>query len=161
MKNGVLVFSWIFGFLFFVLFLLSVFSHHYLPSIFALIITVFLFPPARKWMSDATGGSFPLWLRSVAIPMLLFLFIFVIFQGMGNKYSIYKNPEIGKKLMTIYENRMAKWPVPYESRYINTQCGKIYVITSGAEEAPPILLLHALSLASWSLYTEVMDTRGV
>ena len=150
MKNVVLVFSWTFGFLFFVLFLLSVFSHHYFPSIFALIITVFLFPPARKWMSAATGVSFPLWLRSVAIPVLLFLFIFVIFQGMGNKYSIYKNPEIEKKLMTIYENRMAKWPVPYESRYINTQYGKVYVIISGAEDAPPILLLHASAMASWS-----------
>ncbi len=58
---------------------------------------------------------------------------------MGNKYSIYENPEIEKKLMAIYENRMAQWPVPYESRYINSQYGKIFAIISGPEDGPPIL----------------------
>lgn len=69
---------------------------------------------------------------------------------MGNKYSIYKNPEIEKKLMAIYENRMAQWPVPYESRYINTKYGKVFVVISGPADAPPILLLHASAMGSWS-----------
>jgi len=150
MKNVILVLSWIFGCLFFLLFLLSLFSKHYLPSIFVLIITVLLVPPIRQWISNVIRIPLPLWLRSLLIPILLFLFIFLIFKGMGNKYSIYKNPEVEKKLMTIYENRMAQWPVPYESRYINTQYGKVYVIISGAEDARPILLLHASAMASWS-----------
>jgi pimeloyl-ACP methyl ester carboxylesterase len=69
---------------------------------------------------------------------------------MGNKSSIYKNPEIEKKLMTIYENRMVQWPVPYESRYIKTQYGKVFVVISGPEDAPPLLLLHASAMANWS-----------
>jgi pimeloyl-ACP methyl ester carboxylesterase len=150
MKIVLIILSWIFGFLFFLLFLLGLFSKHYLPSIFVLIITVLLIPPVRQWISDVIDISFPIWLRSLLIPVLFFLFIFLIFKGMGNKYSIYKNPEIEKNLMTIYENRMAQWPVPYESRYINTNYGKVFVIISGAEDAPPIFLLHASAMGSWS-----------
>ena len=150
MKNLLLILSWIFGILFFLLFVLSLFSKHYLPSILVLIITVLLIPPVRQWISDLVGIPFPLWLRTLLIPMLLFLFIFLIFKGMGNKYSIYKNSEIEKKLKVIYENRMAQWPVPYESRYINTQYGKVFIIISGPEDAPPILLLHASAMGSWS-----------
>jgi len=76
--------------------------------------------------------------------------IFLIFRVMGNKESIYKNPEIEKGLMTIYEHRMAQWPVPYESRYVDTQYGKVFVVISGPEDAPPVLLLHASAMASWS-----------
>lgn len=150
MKNVFLALSWIFGVLFFLLFLLSLFSKNYIPSIFVLIITVLLIPPVRQWISGVIRVPFPVWLRSLLIPVLFILFIFLIFKGMGNRYSIYKNPEIEKKLMTIYENRMAQWPVPYESLYINTQYGKVHVIISGPEDARPILLLHASAMAGWS-----------
>ena len=52
--------------------------------------------------------------------------------------------------MAIYENRIAQWPVPYESRYINTKYGKVFVIISGPADAPPIFLLHASAMGSWS-----------
>ena len=110
------VLSWIFGCLFFLLFLLSLFSRHFVPSILILIITVMLIPPARQWLSNLIRIPFPLWLRSLLIPVLLFLFIFLIFKGMGNKDSIYKNPEIERKLMAIYKNRIAQWPVPAAGR---------------------------------------------
>jgi pimeloyl-ACP methyl ester carboxylesterase len=150
MKTLALVLNWIFAILFFILFLLSLFSKHYLSSIFVLIITVLLIPPLRQWISDITSPPLPIWLRSLLIPGLFILSIYLIFKDMGNKYSIYKNPEIEKKLMMIYENRLAQWPVRYESRYINTQYGKVFVIISGPENAPPILLLHASAMTSWS-----------
>jgi len=150
MKTVFLVLNWIFGILFFILFLLNLFSKHYLSSIFVLIITVVLIPPLRQWTSDVISLPLPIWLRSLLIPGLFILSIFLIFKDMGNKYSIYKNSEIEKQLMKIYENRMAQWPVPYESRYINTQYGKVFVIISSPEDALPILLLHASAMASWS-----------
>lgn len=150
MNAILMVLSWIFGILFFLLFLLSLFSKHYIPSILVFIITVLLIPPLQQWMSDFTGIPFPLWLRSLLTPVLLFLFVFLIFKGMGNKKSIYKNPEIEKKLMAIYENRISQWPVPYDSRYINTRYGKVFVIISGPEDAPPVFLLHASAMGSWS-----------
>jgi pimeloyl-ACP methyl ester carboxylesterase len=150
MKIILIILSWSLGILFFLLFLLSLFSGHYIPSLFVLIITVLLIPPARQWISSTSGLSFPLWFRSLLIPLLLFLFVFLIFRGMGNKYSIYKNPAIEKQLMAIYDNRMAQWPVPYENRYLNTRYGKVHVIISGPVEAPPLFLLHASAMASWS-----------
>ena len=77
MKNLFLVLSWIFGCLFFLLFLLSLFSKNYLPSIFVLIITVLLIPPVRQWIIDAIGIPLPVWLRSLLIPVLFILFIFL------------------------------------------------------------------------------------
>lgn len=150
MKTAFLILNWVFGLLFLILFLLSLFSEHYLSSIFVLIIPILLIPPLRKWISEVTNLPLPIWLRSLLIPVLFILSIFLILKDMGNKYSIYKNSEIEKKLMKIYENRMAQWPVPYESRYINTRYGKVFVIISGPEDAPPILLLHASAMASWS-----------
>ena len=145
-----MILSWIFGILFFLLLLLSLFSKHYIPSIFVLFIIVLLVPPLQQSISGFIGIPLPVWIRSLLIPVFLFLFVFLIFKSMGNPTSIYKNPEIEKKLLTIYANRMAQWRVPYESRYINTQYGKVFVIISGAEDSPPIFLLHASAMSSWS-----------
>jgi pimeloyl-ACP methyl ester carboxylesterase len=149
-KNIFLLLSWILGILFFLIFVLGLFSKHFLPSLFILFILVLLIPPLRQWLSDLIGISIPIWFRVIVIPILLFIFIFLIFMGMGNKHSIYKNPEIKQKLMTIYKNRMDQWPVPYESRYLQTQYGKVFVIICGAQDAPPVFLLHASAMASWS-----------
>jgi pimeloyl-ACP methyl ester carboxylesterase len=150
MKIVFCVLSWIFGFFFFILFFLSLFSKHYLSSILILIIFILMIPPLRQWVYDVFKVPFPIWMRSVLIPLLFIASLFLIFNGMGNKYSIYKNPEIEKKLMTIYENRMTGWPVPFESRYIDSRYGKVFVVISGREDAPPLLLLHASAMASWS-----------
>jgi len=150
MQGTLKILGWIFGIFFFFLFLLSLFSEHYIPSIFVLIISMLLIPPLRQSISDFFGIPLPLWVHFLLIPLLLFLFVFLIFTGMGNKNSIYKNPEIEKKLMTIYENRLSQWPVHHESRYVNTRYGKVFIIISGPKNAPPIVLLHASAMGSWS-----------
>ncbi len=142
--------SWIFGCLFFLLFLLSLYSRHFSPSLLVLLISVMLVPPVRRWTSEFLRVPIPVWVRGILIPVLFFLFVFLIFKGMGNKYSIYKNPDIDKRLMAIYENRMTQWPVPYESWYIDTRYGKVFIIISGPEDAPPVFLLHASAMGSWS-----------
>jgi len=142
--------NWIFGLLFFFLFILSLFSEHFLPSIFVIVISVLLIPPARQWIIDKSHFRLPLWQRSILIPLLFMIYIFLIFAGMGNPDSIYKNPEIEKKLMAIYDNRIAQWPVPFKTRYIHTQYGKVHIIISGSENAPSTLLLHASAMAGWS-----------
>jgi len=118
MKLVFLLFGWLFGLLFFLFFHLSFLSKHYLSAVIFLIITALSLPPIRHLISHSLGFSLPVWVRGVLIPALFFLSVFLIFKGMGNKDSIYKNPEIEKKLMTIYEDRMSRWPVPYESLYL-------------------------------------------
>jgi pimeloyl-ACP methyl ester carboxylesterase len=52
--------------------------------------------------------------------------------------------------MELYDEKMKDWPVPYEDVFIDTSYGKVHVIVSGPEDAPPLLLLHASGVAGWS-----------
>jgi len=52
--------------------------------------------------------------------------------------------------MEIYDEKMKGWPAPFEDVYVDTQYGKVHVIASGPQGAPPLLLLHASGVSSWS-----------
>jgi pimeloyl-ACP methyl ester carboxylesterase len=58
-------------------------------------------------------------------------------------------------MMAIYDAKLAQWPTPYETRYVETSYGKVHVIISGPEDAAPILLLNAGQMAGWSWITNV------
>ena len=150
MKVLGLVMSWAGGIFVVLLLILAIASRHRLASVFALAAAVLLLPPTRSWIADHGGSKLPGWLPVLLVPVLLFLFVFVIFKGMGNKHSIYKTPEIEARLMDIYDARMAEWPVPYETRDIDTEYGRVHVIVSGPVDGPPLFLLHASAMASWS-----------
>jgi pimeloyl-ACP methyl ester carboxylesterase len=64
--------------------------------------------------------------------------------------SIYNTSEYQKKLMEIYDTRLEQWPSSYKSIFIDSAYGKVHVIASGPEDAPPVLLLHAASLSASS-----------
>lgn len=38
----------------------------------------------------------------------------------------------------------------YQSHYLKIRYGQIHIIFSGPKNAPPIILLHALAISSWS-----------
>lgn len=56
--------------------------------------------------------------------------------------SIYKSPAGEQIVMKLYDDALAQWPVPYETRTLNTRHGDTFVIVSGDEAAPPLMLLH-------------------
>jgi len=89
-------------------------------------------------------------LRLIMCLGLFVYFNYNIFMSMGNPDSIYKNAEVETKLMRIYAEKMDEWPTEYEAFFIDTEYGKVHVIASGPKEAPPIILLHASSMAGWS-----------
>jgi pimeloyl-ACP methyl ester carboxylesterase len=64
--------------------------------------------------------------------------------------GIYKTPRIRERLLAIYDAKMALWPVPYEDVFVDTTYGRVHVVVSGPEGAPPMVLLHASGVASWS-----------
>ena len=49
---------------------------------------------------------------------------------------------------SIYEQRLAKWPVEYEEMMIPTRYGLTHVVVSGAQEAPALVLIHAMGIGS-------------
>lgn len=56
--------------------------------------------------------------------------------------SIYKSSAGEREVMALYEALLARWPVPYEALNIPTRHGCTFVIASGRETAPPLVLLH-------------------
>ena len=65
--------------------------------------------------------------------------------------SIYKSPEGERLVKERYRAFLERWPVPNQQVRIPTSQGETFVIASGAEDAPPLLLLHggAANSAMW------------
>ena len=171
MKYVYLVLNWFFT-LFFLLFTTSMIIMGNVPAAIPLVGgALLLLPPVRNLVHRKTGRTLSPLLRVLSATVLFVVFAVVLLFGGGPQASIYHSPEAERQLMEIYDARLAQWPVPHESRFINTSVGRAHVIISGAEDAPPLLLLHAGGLSAWSwLYnieafsrthrTYAIDTMG-
>jgi len=111
-------------------------------------IGLVLLPPFRQLVHKQLGKPLPPWIWLISGVVLFGLFM--LLSSMSRPSSIYTSPEAETKLMEIYEARLAEWPVPYESVFLETTYGQVHVIISGPEEAPPVLLLHASGVSAWS-----------
>jgi pimeloyl-ACP methyl ester carboxylesterase len=56
--------------------------------------------------------------------------------------SIYKSPVGEKAIMAWYDDLLACWPTPCTTLNVASRYGTTFVIASGNESAPPLLLLH-------------------
>lgn len=68
--------------------------------------------------------------------------------GCATAPSVFRTPDTEAAVLNMYNERLARWPVPHESRYIGTSYGVAHVTVSGPEDAPPLLLLHAMGVTS-------------
>lgn len=64
--------------------------------------------------------------------------------------SIYRSSHAEAELMRLYDARLEAWPTPHKSVFVDTTYGRVHVIVAGPEAAPPMVLLHASGVASWS-----------
>lgn len=64
--------------------------------------------------------------------------------------SIYASEQVRSRLHEIYDEKMREWPVPFADRYVETEYGRVHVVVSGADDLPPLFLLHASGVGSWS-----------
>ena len=66
--------------------------------------------------------------------------------------SAFKTLEGETAYLAAYDTAMKLWPVPYEEIEIPTRFGMTHVVTSGPKDAPPLVLLHGMSMTStmWS-----------
>lgn len=148
MKYVSLVLSWLFSILF-GLFTISMFlMGNWLQAIALLGVVLALLPPVRTLAHRLTGRSIPWWGWIISIVVLLVAFN--LLGKVNRPTSIYKSPEVEARFMEMYDEKMEAWPVPYESIFVDTSYGKVHVIVSGPEDAPPVLLLHASGVAGWS-----------
>jgi pimeloyl-ACP methyl ester carboxylesterase len=56
---------------------------------------------------------------------------------------IYRSEKGRKAIMAAYDAAVARAPVPYESRTLNTRHGETHVLVGGPSGAPPLLLFHS------------------
>lgn len=70
--------------------------------------------------------------------------------------SPFRSPEHRARFIEKYDAVMAEWPVPYEDRNLSTSFGETHVIVSGAESAPPLVLLHGAS-ATAAMWLHVIE----
>jgi pimeloyl-ACP methyl ester carboxylesterase len=65
--------------------------------------------------------------------------------------SAFRTPEGETAYLVAYDAAMKLWPVPYEDVEILTRFGTTHVVTSGPNDAPPLVLLHGyfVTLNMW------------
>lgn len=68
---------------------------------------------------------------------------------------VFTSPEGKSEVMKAYQSIQDQWPVPYQELVIPTSFGATHVIASGPEDAPPVVLLHALLASAMSWYRNV------
>jgi pimeloyl-ACP methyl ester carboxylesterase len=56
--------------------------------------------------------------------------------------TIYKTEAGGQQIRRQYEEWLAHWPVPADRRTVPTRHGDTFVVVSGNENGPPVVLLH-------------------
>jgi pimeloyl-ACP methyl ester carboxylesterase len=62
--------------------------------------------------------------------------------------SIYKSAAGQQAVMALYDSILARWPVPYEALTVPTRYGSTFIVASGDVSAPPLVLLHGMSMNS-------------
>lgn len=113
-----------------------------------LALVLLCLPATGRLITRATGFPFPPLARAGAFLIAAGLLLW--WQTGAPRTSIYDSPAVEAELERLYAEKLAAWPVPYESRLLETSRGRVHVIVSGPQEAPPLLLLHAAALSSWS-----------
>jgi pimeloyl-ACP methyl ester carboxylesterase len=56
-----------------------------------------------------------------------------------------------------YARSLELWPIPFESRLVDTPFGRTHVVVSGATTGDPIILVHAASLSATQWYVQARD----
>ncbi len=142
------ILSWVFCLLFALVALMVFGMGGRLQFFLILGIVLILAPPIRHLIQDALHMKIQWWLFMIA-GIALWIGVMLSFVLIPAK-SIYKSESYKARLMEIYDSKLAAWPVPFESVYLNTEYGKIHVIASGNKNAPPVLLINASGLSGWS-----------
>ncbi|MBS4172228.1 alpha/beta hydrolase [Bacillus sp. FJAT-49736] len=63
-------------------------------------------------------------------------------------YSVFKNEEKKRRYYKSYDRSLERWKVKTESFYIGTSFGKTHVLACGPKDAPPLVLLHGMTVSS-------------
>lgn len=143
-----LALGWSFSLLFGLFALSMLLLGNWLSALLLIPVLSLCLPPVTRLLRSELDLTLHPGLRALLVIALLFL----VLRGVSSSEadSIYRSPEVRTRMMMIYEAKMREWPVPYESRFVQTRYGSVHVVACGREDAEPLLLLHASGAGSWS-----------
>lgn len=73
------------------------------------------------------------------------------------EYHPFKSPDAKEQYTAMYKNKLNEWPVPYESKIIDSSIGDTFVQISGPIDAPPLVLLTGLGGNSLSWIPHIQE----
>jgi pimeloyl-ACP methyl ester carboxylesterase len=71
------------------------------------------------------------------------------------KYHPFKSQDAKEKYLKLYDETAKSWPVPSETKMVNTSYGKTFIRVSGPVDAPPLVLLHGAGSNSLSWISNI------
>jgi pimeloyl-ACP methyl ester carboxylesterase len=148
MTYVLLTLGWIFSSLFGLLTVSMLLMNNWLAAVVMFLVMLLVLPPVGSLTRARFNWPIHILLRLVLIALLLFLFLRLLTGG--ERTSIYNSPGVKARFLEIYDEKMEQWPVPYHDVFLDTRYGPVHLIVSGPEAAPPVLLLHASGVGSWS-----------
>lgn len=66
----------------------------------------------------------------------------------SNVQAVFKSEEGKNEILKYYESLLEKWTHEHEEIYVDTGYGKTFIIASGKEDLPPLILLHGSGMNS-------------
>jgi pimeloyl-ACP methyl ester carboxylesterase len=76
---------------------------------------------------------------------------------MESPVHLFKTSEGQARYLAAYDAALRLWPVPFESHLLTTEYGQTHVISSGPEDAFPLVLLHGGQASSTMWFANVAD----
>jgi pimeloyl-ACP methyl ester carboxylesterase len=76
---------------------------------------------------------------------------------MNNPINLFKTTKGKAQYFSAYDAALGLWPVAYESRFVTTRYGQTHVISCGAEDAYPFVMLHAGQASATMWFPNIAD----
>lgn len=136
----------------------SFFMFQFIQGIILVILLIMLLPSIKRTLRN----RWPFYQNRVHTLSIILLLVAYIIAGSFNKpTTIYRTDQHEKQLMALYDELLKGWPSDTESLYLNNRYGKIHVLVTGPDSAPPMLLFHATSMGapSWMENIGVLNKK--
>ena len=79
-------------------------------------------------------------------------------QNESAELPVFVTEDNRARLMTIYDDALRRWPVPFETFFVETRYGKTHVIASGDPAAPPVVMTHPMGVGGF-VWSSIIGAR--